>query len=178
MVRVYLGLGSNCDRERYLLAALDALSDQFGELLLSSVFESQAVGFDGDAFLNMVVGIDTRWSVSQLSGYLKALEDRHGRRRDCPRYSGRTLDIDILTYAQQSGVVDGVTLPRGEIVHNAFVLWPLAELAPDDLHPLLGQRYAELWQRYDRKRQQLWPVSFSWRGKQLTRFPTDQVEGL
>jgi len=176
MVRVYLGLGSNIDRERHILAALDALSAQFGQLLLSSVFESQAVGFEGDPFYNLVVGIDTDWPVSRLSGYLKALEDRHGRRRDGPRYSGRTLDIDILTYGQQSGIVDGVTLPRGEILHNAFVLWPLAELAPDELHPLVGQRYGDLWRAYDRRRQALWPVSFNWRGKELTRFATNPAE--
>lgn len=178
MARVYLGLGSNIDRERHIQAALDALAEQFGELQLSSVYESESIGFSGDAFLNLVVGIDTDLAVGQLSASLKALEDLHGRRRDCPRYSGRTLDIDILTYDQCTGVLDGVTLPRGEILENAFVLWPLAELAPEERHPLSGQCYSELWRSYERSRQVLWPISFIWRGVQLTRFPVDQVEGL
>jgi len=178
MARVYLSLGSNIERERHILAALDALAERFGPLQLSSVYESQAIGFDGDPFLNMVVGVDTDLTVGLLSNYLKSLEDLHGRRRDCPRYSGRTLDIDILTYDQCIGVVDGVTLPRGEILENAFVLWPLAELAPNEQHPQVGQSYGHLWQRYDRHSQKLWPVSFVWKGSELSRMSPDRVEGL
>lgn len=178
MARVYLGLGSNTDREHYIHAALDALAEQFGDLQLSSVYESEAVGFEGDAFLNLVAGIETSMSVGELSRYLKALEDRHGRRRDCPRYSGRTLDIDILTYDQCVGLVDGVALPRGEILFNAFVLWPLAEIASGELHPLAALSYGELWQNYEHNRQALWPVSFHWRGSELTRFPIRLAEGL
>ena len=89
-----------------------------------------------------------------------------------------TLDIDILTYDQCVGLVDGVALPRGEILFNAFVLWPLAEIAPDELHPLAALSYGELWQNYEHNRQALWPVSFHWRGSELTRFPTRLAEGL
>ncbi len=178
MARVYLSLGSNIQRQQHILAALEALNEHFGGLQVSSVYESEAVGFVGDPFLNMVVGLDTDLTVGQLSEYLKALEDRHGRRRDCCRYSGRTLDIDILTYDQCTGVVDGVVLPRGEILENAFVLWPLAELAPEERHPLVGQRYGDLWLAYDQSRQALWPVSFLWRGVELSDAASDRVEDL
>mgnify|MGYP001115491670 CR=1 FL=1 len=171
MARVFLSLGSNIEQQRYLTAALDALSNQFGELLISSVYESVAIGFDGDNFYNLVVGIDTDLSVGQLSAGLKALEDQNGRRRDCPRFSARTLDIDILTYDDVTGSVEGVLLPRQEILHNAFVLLPLAELAPDERHPVVGLSYRELWQRYDQSSQSLWPVDFLWCGRPLSVFP-------
>lgn len=178
--QVYLSLGSNIDRDRHILAALDALTDQFGELQISSVYESEAVGFVGDNFYNLVVGFGTELSVGELSGYLKALEYRHGRQPDCARFSSRTLDIDILTYADLTGRVDGVTLPRGEILENAFVLWPLAELASAVRHPLLGICYGTLWRnysdRYDRRGQLLWPVSFHWRGNELSHLMGNGAE--
>ncbi|MBV0934481.1 2-amino-4-hydroxy-6-hydroxymethyldihydropteridine diphosphokinase [Marinobacterium weihaiense] len=168
MVSVYLSLGSNTERERYIRAALDALSARFGELLISSVYESEAVGFSGDNFYNLVVGIETDLGVSELSACLKGIEDDNGRDRSGPRFSGRTLDIDILTYGDLAEPVDGVQLPRDEILHNAFVLRPLAEIAPEACHPVLGTAYAALWQAYDRS-QRLWPIDFDWQGRCISR---------
>ncbi len=176
MARVYLSLGSNIEQQRYITAALDSLADQFGELLISSVYESVSVGFDGDNFYNLVVGLDTELSVGDLSANLKALEDQNGRRRDCPRFSARTLDIDILTYDGMTGCVEGVLLPRQEILENAFVLLPLAELVPGERHPVVGLSYSELWQGYDQASQSLWPVDFSWRGDELSRSPGSAAE--
>lgn len=169
MARVYLSLGTNIDREKHICAALDALNRAFGALTLSSVYESEAVGFEGDAFLNMVVGVDTDWPVGQLLGFLREIEDANGRDRSGARFSARTLDIDILTYDQQVGVIDRVELPRDEILGNAFVLWPLAEIAPDEEHPVKKQRYAALWQAFDKSSQALWPVSFEWQGRTISR---------
>jgi len=163
-VRVYVSIGTNIDREHHVAAALDALADTFGELLISPVYESEAVGFDGAPFYNLVVGLDTDWTVGRLSRYFKALEARHGRSRDVPRFSARTLDLDILTYGTLGGVIEGVQLPRAEILRNAFVLRPLADLAPEERHPVCGRRYRELWQEY-REDQKLWPVDFRWRGR-------------
>ena len=167
MARVYISIGTNIERRKHVLAALDALQGWFGELVLSPVYESEAVGFDGEPFLNLVVGVDTGLSVGELSARFKQLEADNGRRRDLPRFSGRTLDLDILTYDDQVGQLDGVELPRGEILKNAFVLKPLADIAPEDRHPVSGQAYLQLWQSYDRN-QKLWSIDFSWQGKVIS----------
>ncbi|WP_444959237.1 2-amino-4-hydroxy-6-hydroxymethyldihydropteridine diphosphokinase [Microbulbifer sp. ZKSA002] len=162
MAQVYLSLGSNINRAQYIRAALDALAGRFGELQVSRVFESEAVGFQGDNFYNLVVGLQTDLPVGQLALCLRGIEDANGRLRSGPKFSARTLDIDILTYDHLTGTVDGVKLPRGEIVKNAFVLQPLAEIAPEVLHPVEQKTYRQLWNEYDHDSQKLWPVEFIW----------------
>ncbi len=167
MAQVLLSLGSNLDREHYIAAGLDALAELFGELALSSVYESESVGFKGSPFYNMVVAIHTDLSVAELSRNLKQIEDANGRQRNGPRFCSRTLDIDILTYDDQVGEIDGVLLPRDEVDKNAFVLWPLAELLPNQCHPVRHLTYAALWSAYDQD-QKLWPVDFSWHAQQIS----------
>lgn len=168
MAHVYLGLGSNIERERYLAAGLDALQGLFGELALSSVFDSPAIGYSGQPFLNMVVGAETALDLAELARQLRHIEVEHGRPPNASRSTPRQLDIDILTYDDLTGVVQGVELPRGEILENAFVLRPLAELAPDARHPLDGRSYQELWDAYDQPSQPLQRVEFAWRGRLIS----------
>ena len=165
MATVYLGLGSNIERERYLVAGLDALQGLFGELLLSSVYDSDAIGFDGQPFLNMAARVTTDLSVGELHHTLRHIEFEHGRPANATRNSARQLDIDILTYDTLVGVIDGVELPRGEILENAFVLQPLAELAPEVQHPVQGKTFRELWGSFDQHSQGLQRVAFEWRGR-------------
>lgn len=168
MALVYLSLGSNEDREFHISSCLDALAAEFGQLQLSSVYESESVGFAGEPFYNLVVAIETELSLLALNQCLKTIEDKHGRRRDVPKFSGRTLDVDILTYDDKVGVHSGIRLPREEITENAFVLLPLAELAGEALHPELGLGYGVLWQQYSRE-QRLWSIDFYWRGTQISQ---------
>ena len=168
MAWVTLSLGSNVDPASHLKSCLDALLLQFRDLSLSSVFESEAVGFAGDNFLNMTVGFNTDRSLGELSKLLKVVEDKHGRDRSQPRFSGRSLDIDILTYDNLAGEFDGIRLPRPEITENAFVLWPLSQISGKQRHPVLGKSYAELWSDYDKSRQKLWPVDFDWHGRRIS----------
>ncbi len=162
MVQVYLSLGTNINQHDNMHSCLDVLSNTFGELTVSSIFESESVGFDGDNFYNAVVEIHTDLTVAELLEELRAIEDAHGRVRKGKRFSSRTLDIDILTYAQCHGIVDGVELPRDEVLKNAFVLWPLAEIAAEDKHPLTGMTYQQHWQAFDKASQQLWAIDFQW----------------
>lgn len=160
MPRVYLSLGSNINREANLRGALRDLESLYGGLMVSTIYESEAVGFAGDNFYNLVVGIDTDKPVGELVGELRAIEDAHGRVRGSPKFSARTLDIDILTYGNACGEIEGVQLPREEILKNAFVLRPLADLAPNDRHPETVRPYVEHWEAYDHQRQKLWPIDF------------------
>ncbi len=169
MACVYLGVGSNIERERYITAGLDALHGLFGELSLSSTYHSDAIGFNGQPFLNLVVCVQTPMGVGELYRALRAIEFEHGRPVNASRFSARQLDIDILTYDAVAGTVEGVELPRGEILDNAFVLCPLAELAPQVLHPVLGQSYAALWAAYDKNSQALHRVDLEWRGRVISR---------
>lgn len=169
MTQVYLSLGSNIQRHQHILAALDALADHFGHLQISSVYESKSVGFNGSNFFNLVVGIETDLAVQSLSDVLKKIEDDNGRFRQGPKFSPRTLDIDILTYGDFVGVANGIELPRAEITQNAFVLLPLTEIAGHQRHPQLQQTYAELWGEYDQASQSLWPVDFVWREQVLSK---------
>jgi 2-amino-4-hydroxy-6-hydroxymethyldihydropteridine diphosphokinase len=167
MTTVFLGIGSNIDREASICAGLDALARTYGELRLSPVYESAAIGFDGAPFLNLVAALETDQPLDTMARGLRELEYAMGRPRDASRFSSRTLDIDILTYAELVGCCEGVDLPRPEITENAFVLRPLAELAPDVLHPALGCSYAELWSGYDVSSQPLTRVAFEWQGRSL-----------
>lgn len=168
MPLVSLSLGSNSNPQQVLCLALDALARCFGPLQISPVFESEPVGFEGPNFLNLVVSIETALPLAALAGSLKALEEAHGRIPHAPRYSGRTLDIDILCYGDLVGEHEGIVLPRAEILHNAYVLWPLALLLPEHRHPGNQQTYAQLWRDYDKGRQALWPVDFEWQGRRLS----------
>lgn len=169
MASVYLGLGSNIERERYMTAGLDALQGLFGELALSSVYDSAAVGFEGQPFLNMIAGVRTELTLADLAARLRHIETEHGRPANATRFSPRQLDIDILTYDQLVGVFGDVTVPREEILENAFVLCPLAELAPAVLHPGVKRSYRSLWQSYDQSSQRVSKVDFSWRGRSISR---------
>jgi 2-amino-4-hydroxy-6-hydroxymethyldihydropteridine diphosphokinase len=168
MASVFLGLGSNIERERYMTAGLDALQGLFGELALSSVYDSAAVGFEGQPFLNLITGVNTELTVEDLAIRLRHIETEYGRPANATRFSARQLDIDILTYDQAVGIFGNVTLPREEILENAFVLCPLAELAPTVLHPGVKRSYRSLWQSYDQSSQRVSKVDFTWRGRSIS----------
>ncbi|WOJ96945.1 2-amino-4-hydroxy-6-hydroxymethyldihydropteridine diphosphokinase [Congregibacter brevis] len=159
MTQLFLGLGSNIEPQRYLPLGLAELESLLGPLRLSPVYEGAAIGFNGAPFWNLVVEASTSLSVGELQVALRTIEYAHGRPQNASRNSPRSLDIDILIYGELSGVVDGVVLPRGEILENAFVLRPLAELAPDDRHPVNGRTYSDLWNAYDAAAQPLQAVA-------------------
>jgi 2-amino-4-hydroxy-6-hydroxymethyldihydropteridine diphosphokinase len=169
VARVYIGVGSNIDRQRNVTASLDALTTAYGDLRVSTVFESEAVGFRGDPFYNLVVGLETVETVGSLAEFLGKIEHDCGRRRDAPRFSSRSMDLDLLTYEDVVGVVDGVSLPRDGIAENAFVLGPLAEIAGAEIHPTLRTSYADLWRRFDVGKRGLRPVDFTWGGARIPR---------
>jgi 2-amino-4-hydroxy-6-hydroxymethyldihydropteridine diphosphokinase len=172
MTKIYLSLGSNIQRYQHITAGLNALSVLLSDMQISSIYESKSVGFDGSNFLNLVVAGKTDLTIGELSERLKKIEDDNGRKRSGPKFSPRTLDIDILLYGEFVGVEAGVKLPRDEILQNAFVLLPLVELAGDELHPELKKSFSQLWSDFDKNSQLLWAVNFVWNGKVISFTPT------
>jgi 2-amino-4-hydroxy-6-hydroxymethyldihydropteridine diphosphokinase len=145
MEKAYLSLGSNMDPERNLRSAIAALRERFGELTLSPVYRTAAVGFDGHDFLNAAAIVDSDLDPHALNDWLHALEDAHGRERRGPRFGDRPLDIDIVFYDDR--ILDGphrLRIPRPELRH-AFVLKPLSDIAPGFVDPLSRKTLAELW---------------------------------
>ncbi len=153
MSRAWLSLGSNIEPLQHLRSALAGLRERFGEIVVSPAYRTPAVGMDGDDFVNLAVGIDTDLDPAALDAWLHALEDRHGRRRDVPRWSSRTLDVDIVLYDDRVVAGPGhLEIPRGELRH-AFVLKPLADIAGRVRHPVTGETLGALWARHaDRDR--------------------------
>ena len=148
MQQVWVSVGSNIEREQHVLAAIKGMSLLFGDLVLSPVYETVAEGFDGDPFLNLVVGFKTVLLPAELHSKLREIENKNGRTRTAEKFSSRTLDLDLLTYGDQIGNEGGKDLPRDEVLKYAFVLKPLADVAPDELHPEQKQSYSRLWERF------------------------------
>lgn len=145
MHKAYLSLGSNRDAEGNLRSGLAALQARFGAVLHSPVYRTAAVGFEGDDFLNSAAMIETDLEPQALNDWLHALEDAHGRDRSGPRFGDRTLDIDIVLFDERVCEGEGnLRIPRPELKH-AFVLKPLADIAPDVRVPGDGRTLAELW---------------------------------
>ena len=165
LTEVYLGLGSNTERERHLCAGLDALAGFLVGMTCSAVFESQPVGIKSGPFFNLVVAAKTDLPLMELSRRLKLIEADNGRY--APDRKGLPLDIDVLFYGDLVGDFEFLTLPRAEILKNAFVLWPLSLMAPDKVHPGVGKTLAQMWAEAQID-QVLAPVAFEWRGVQLT----------
>jgi 2-amino-4-hydroxy-6-hydroxymethyldihydropteridine diphosphokinase len=163
MARAWLSLGSNQDPQQHLAAAIAELRARFGALTLSPTYRSAAVGFAGPPFWNLAAGLDPDdLDPVALDAWLHALEDRNGRRRDVPRFSSRTLDVDLLLYDDQVLVGPGhLQLPRPDLVEQAFVLKPMADIAPDLVHPTLGRTLAGLWRAFEPPAD-LQPVPVPW----------------
>ncbi len=146
MTRVFVSIGSNIERRRHISGGIAALRATFGELALSPVYETPAEGFDGDDFFNLVASFDSEKSPQALNRIFKSIEAQHGRERLDEKFAPRTLDIDLLLYGDEVIDDDGVQAPRDEILRYAFVLQPLADLAPEMVYPGRKETFATLWQ--------------------------------
>lgn len=162
MAIIFISIGSNQDAARQIRFGVRCLNGMLSQLRLSTVYESEAVGFEGDNFLNLVARAETQLTIAQVEQGFKEIEKEAGRRRDVPKFSDRALDIDLLLY---DDVVceKPICLPRSEILYHAFVLQPLAEIEPFLKHPIVQKTYQDLWQSFDKKDQQkLWAIDFEW----------------
>jgi len=162
VTRGYISIGSNINKDEHIPASLRALEQTFGELTVSSIYESEPVGFTGDVFYNLVVGFDSDLEVKAVAKQLRQIELDNGRTRDSRKFAARTLDLDLILYGDLI-VNDGrLQIPRDEIEHYAFVLEPLAEIAPSLKHPVSHISYAELWEQFDKSDLRQKRVAPSW----------------
>ena len=160
MATVYVSNGSNINREHHVSQSLKALHYRFAPLHISKFYDCEAVGFKGDNFLNLVVGFECDLPIAELVKILHQIESENDRKRQTKTYASRTMDIDILLYGNQVGVIDGVELPRGEITEYAFVLRPLVDIAAQERHPTLDISYQQLWENFDQLSQKTEPIPF------------------
>jgi len=149
MAKVYVGLGSNIDPEENLRFGIGELGARFGALELSNVYRNAAVGFDGNDFMNLVAGFESKATPAELHGMLMNIHDLAGRRRNESRYAPRTLDIDLLLYDDLVLDDPPVRIPRSDVLKYSFVLGPLAEIAPALRHPGTGKLITEHWAEFD-----------------------------
>jgi 2-amino-4-hydroxy-6-hydroxymethyldihydropteridine diphosphokinase len=156
---VYVAAGSNVEPVRNLRQALGLLRASFPGLSASRAYRNRAVGFSGADFVNLVVGFSTDLPLTAVLERLHEIEVICGRPRMAPPYAPRTMDLDVLLYGDAAGRFPGVTLPRPDLMRRAYMLGPLAELAPDVVHPTLKRPIGELWSEFDRAAQALVPVA-------------------
>ncbi len=146
MSTAWLGLGSNVNADTNIRAGIRALEETFRNVRLSPAYASTAVGFEGDDFINLVARVETDMHPMELRQYLRDLEDRYGRKRDVPKFSDRSLDVDILLYDDLVVLSPVLEIPRAEILKFAHVLKPLADLDPDLVHPTERRSISEIWE--------------------------------
>lgn len=162
MHAIFVGIGSNIDRTHNIRDGVQALRQNYGDLLISSVYESIPFGFDGDNFFNLVVGFSSDKAVESVVTDLHQIENTSGRNEKLSKYAARTLDIDLLLFDDLIIEEKGLKLPRADLLKYSFVLCPMAEIAPDRLHPVEKKTYKKLWQNYEKPRNDLWKIDFSW----------------
>jgi 2-amino-4-hydroxy-6-hydroxymethyldihydropteridine diphosphokinase len=147
---VFVAAGSNVDPQHHLAHAARELTRAFGEVRFSPWYRNSAAGFDGAEFINFAAGFTTDAPVHEVRERLRAIEALCGRSRTAPRTVPPPIDLDLLLYGDLVCNEPGLTLPRPEILERAYVLGPLADIAPDLRHPTAGLTISELWARFDR----------------------------
>ena len=162
MTAVYVAAGSNVEPIGNLRRALGVLAAHYPGLRVSRAWRNRAVGFEGDDFVNLAVGFETGDDVRAVLGRLHEAEAACGRARNAPKWAPRSMDLDILLYGDMVCDEPGLVLPRPDLTCRAYMLGPMAELAPDLVHPLERATMAELWSRFDRDAHPMKTVDLGW----------------
>jgi 2-amino-4-hydroxy-6-hydroxymethyldihydropteridine diphosphokinase len=148
--QVYVAAGSNVAPEQNLARAVAQLREQFPGIRFSPWYRNRAVGFEGDDFINLVAGFSTELTLAQVLERLHAIEAQCGRERDAPRWAPRSMDLDVLLFGDLICDEPRVKLPRPDLLKRAYMLGPLAALAPAVVHPTERRTIGELWHSFDR----------------------------
>lgn len=150
MPRVFVAAGSNVDPEKNLANATREMERSFPDIQFSPWYRNRALGFDGADFINLVAGFTTEMPLHDVVKRLRAIEELCGRAREAPKWAPRSMDLDILLYGDLVHEEPGLKLPRPDLLKRPYMLGPMADLAPEVLHPTANVTIGELWQRFDR----------------------------
>ena len=167
MTRVYVAAGSNVQPATNLVRALDELRQQFPDLVTSTAYRNQAAGFEGDDFINLVCSFESDLDVRSVIARLHEAEAACGRERNAPRWAPRSMDLDILLFGDMVCDEPGLVLPRPDLTRKAYMLGPMAELAPEEVHPLSGRTMRALWNEFDQQAHPMQAVDIGWTGRRV-----------
>jgi 2-amino-4-hydroxy-6-hydroxymethyldihydropteridine diphosphokinase len=149
MPRVFVAAGSNVEPERHLAMATRQMEQSFPDIQFSPWYRNRAVGFEGADFINLVAGFTTELPIHDVVKRLRAIEELCGRPREAAKWAPRSMDLDILLYDNLICDEPGLKLPRPDLLKRPYMLGPMAELAPEVMHPTANATIGELWQRFD-----------------------------
>ncbi len=159
MPEVFVAAGSNVDPIDNLRRAIDLLRQHYPDLRCSTAYRNRAVGFEGEDFINVVLGFETNDAIDGVLKHLHAAEAACGRERHAPKWAPRNMDLDVLLYGDAVCDRPGLVLPRPDLMKRAYMLGPLAEIAPAFVHPTMKKTIAELWDAFDRDAHPMTPVA-------------------
>lgn len=159
MAQVFLGLGSNVQREHNLVAAIKLLGTKFSPITMSPVYSSAPIQGDGETYYNLCVGFETNLPLQDLLGLLQQWEQQLGRNRACPEEV--SIDMDLLLFGD-AVVNDTRQIPHPDITRYAHVLIPLLEVAPTVIHPKTGEPLAQ-YRHHLTDDQQLDRIDLQWK---------------
>ena len=171
MPRVFVAAGSNVEPERNLAKAAAALAQEFPDIELSPWYRNKAIGFEGEDFINFVVGFTTDLPVHEVVAKLREVETLCGRPPGAPKWAPRSMDLDILLYGDMVHEEPGLKLPRPDLLKRPFMLGPLADIAPDLRHPTANATIGELWRQFDRASHTMTRVAPSFTSPRSGRHP-------
>jgi 2-amino-4-hydroxy-6-hydroxymethyldihydropteridine diphosphokinase len=157
-VRVFVAAGSNLEPERHLARACADIRHHWPDAVFSRAYRNVAVGFDGPDFINLVVGFSTAQPLEVVIARLRAIETQCGRPRYAPKWASRTMDLDVLLYGDRVEKTSDYTLPRPDLLKRPYMLGPMAEIAPEVVHPTEHKPIGVLWREFDRDGHALSPV--------------------
>jgi 2-amino-4-hydroxy-6-hydroxymethyldihydropteridine diphosphokinase len=160
-VRVYVAAGSNVEPEKHLAQACAEVQHAWPDAHCSRAYRNVAVGFDGPDFINLVIGFSAAQPLRYVIEKLRGIETNCGRPRYAPKWASRTMDLDVLLYGDLVEKTTDYTLPRPDLLKRPYMLGPLAEIAPDLLHPVAHRTIGELWSAFDRDGHTMTPVALT-----------------
>jgi 2-amino-4-hydroxy-6-hydroxymethyldihydropteridine diphosphokinase len=165
LTRVFVAAGSNLEPEAHLARACAQIAHSWPDATFSRAYRNKAVGFEGPDFINLVVGFSTAQPLVTVITRLRAIETQCGRPRYAPKWASRTMDLDVLLYGDMVEKTDDYTLPRPDLLKRPYMLGPMAEIAPDVVHPTEHRKIGDLWAQFARDGHAMEAVEIDLRGR-------------